>query len=415
MYWKKLSKEEINKRVFEGLDENLNYDRDAIMGIPGTYLDTKEFYRDEPFLKNAPFLSTLINNPNHIGCHTLNGDLSEEIFRGTQKIEIDLLNLIGEEILRSERGGTDGYVAPGGTEANIQAMWLYRNYYIHDFDAKNEEIAVVYSADSHYSMPKGANILNINTICVDVDESTRQMKSDDLETKLAAAKAQGLKYLIVVLNMSTTMFGSVDDIDAILPTIKASGLPYKIHVDGAFGGFMYPFTSKNNKLDFHNPEVTSVTLDAHKMLQAPYGTGIFMVRKGWMEYGRTKEAQYVPGTDYTICGSRNGANAISIWMILMIYGYEEWKSKMMEMIALTDYLTSALDGLGVSYFREPEMNIVTINANDVPEEVAMKYRLVADSYEHQPKWQKIVVMNHVKKDLIDAFIQSLTAARANQK
>src|SRR5690606_27878230 len=137
MKWTKQTKEEIKTRVFSALDENRNYDSDYILGIPGSYLDTEQFYRDADFLKDAPYLKTFINNPNHIGCHTLTEDKGEDLFRGTQKMEIELIDLVAEEIMNAGPKQIDGYVAPGGTEANNQALWIYRNYYKKEYKAKN--------------------------------------------------------------------------------------------------------------------------------------------------------------------------------------------------------------------------------------------------------------------------------------
>ena len=81
--------------------------------------------------------------------------------------------------------------------------------------------------------------------------------------------------------------------------LKAAQIDYKIHVDGAYGGFYFPFAVEENSMHFGNTEVSSVTLDAHKMAQAPYGTGIFLARKGLISYANTKEASYVVGEDYT--------------------------------------------------------------------------------------------------------------------
>ncbi|MCO5260607.1 MAG: hypothetical protein M9916_10730 [Crocinitomicaceae bacterium] len=59
----------MKQRVFEALNQNINY-KENILGIPATYLVQEQFYFNAPFLKDAAFLSVLINNPNHIGCHT---------------------------------------------------------------------------------------------------------------------------------------------------------------------------------------------------------------------------------------------------------------------------------------------------------------------------------------------------------
>ena len=90
MFWEKLAHSKINKTIQEALAENMDFTNDTIIGLPGTYLDQEEFYDDAPFLKNAPFLSTLIKNPNHIGCHTF-GE-SEPFFAGTQKLEKEVIH-----------------------------------------------------------------------------------------------------------------------------------------------------------------------------------------------------------------------------------------------------------------------------------------------------------------------------------
>ncbi|HOZ88521.1 MAG TPA: aspartate aminotransferase family protein, partial [Bacteroidia bacterium] len=100
MNWPKLSTQKIKLRVFEALGKNLNYRSENILGIPATYLDTDIFYDDAPFLKDAPFLSTLVANPNHIGCHTLEGE-KEPIFKGSQEIERDLIRICAEEIFEA--------------------------------------------------------------------------------------------------------------------------------------------------------------------------------------------------------------------------------------------------------------------------------------------------------------------------
>lgn len=407
MPWTKLSKDEIKNRVFKAIDENRNYDSDLILGIPGTYLDTAQFHRDAPFLDDAPFLKTFINNPNHIGCHTLNEDGGEDLFRGTHKIEVELIRLVSEEIMRAEPKSVDGYVAAGGTEANMQALWIYRNYYQKEFGAKLSEIGVVFSTDSHYSFFKGANILSIQSLPVVVDEEKRKMTASSLRSVRDQAKANGIKYFILIANMSTTMFGSIDDIDELSAPFEEEGLPFKVHVDGAFGGFIYPFTRSDSKLHFANPKVSSMTMDAHKMLQAPYGTGLFLVRKGWMPYAATEEAKYVQGLDYTMVGSRSGAQAIAIWMILMTHGPQGWRQMMKGLIAETDKICAALDALGMSYYRNPHLNIISISAHHLTPELASKYRLVSDNFGDQAQWWKIVVMQHTIGKVVDSFIEDL--------
>ncbi len=405
MYWDKLSQSQISERVTKALGENMSFKTKKILGIPASYLDEEQFYDDAPFLEDSPFLATLIANPNHIGCHTLNEN-SEPFFKGTQVLEKELIKLCAEEILGGKVDEQDGYVASGGTEANIQGMWIYRNYFIKEFGATNNEMALIYSQDSHYSMPKGANILNVKSVVLRVDEETRMIIQSDLEEQIKLAKEQGIKYFIVVMNMSTTMFGSVDDIERVTAYLVNQNLNFKLHVDGAFGGFIYPFTNTDNNYNFENKHISSFTLDGHKMLQSPYGTGIFIVRKGLMEYTLTEEASYVQGKDYTICGSRSGANAVAVWMILMIHGSEGLKTKMKNLRDKAESLSKRLERLGVEFYHNPHINIITIKSSYISTVLAKKYSLVADEH-NNPKWYKIVVMHHVKQGVLDEFVNDL--------
>ena len=319
--WRKLSQEEIKQRVFSALSENVDYYNENILGVPASHLDDRVFYQNAPFLEDAPFLSTLIHNPNHIGCHTLGS--SESFFKGTQQIEKEVISICANDILKGE-GDYDGYVASGGTEANLQAVWIYRNYFMQELNATTDEIALITSADAHYSSAKASNVLQISFYKVAVDEEDRSICREAVKETILQAQADGKKYFIVMANMMTTMFGSVDAIDCYTDVLTELDLTFKLHVDGAYGGFFYPFAKQANDMNFSNPHVNSVTLDAHKMLQAPYGTGIFLIKKGWMHFANTEEASYVEGQDFTLIGSRSGANAIAIWMILMNYGPHGW-------------------------------------------------------------------------------------------
>lgn len=413
MYWPKLTSDKIKTRVFDALNKNINYRKAPVLGIPGTYLDSEVFYDDAPFLENAPFLSTLIANPNHIGCHTI-GE-AEKIFRGTQELERELIMLCAEQIFGGEPNEQDGYVASGGTEANIQAMWIYRNYFLNYHNAQINEIGVIYSEDSHYSLAKGANLLNIRPFIIKVDENSREILLTDLTEKMNTALSLGVKYFIVNANLSTTMFGSVDDIDAITNYLVSRNIVFKLHVDAAFGGFIYPFTNTNSSYTFKNRHITSFTIDAHKMMQTPYGTGLFLIRKNYIQHVCTNEAQYVLGKDHTLCGSRSGANAVAVWMILHNHGSEGWKIKMQLLLDRTTEVCHRLDELGVRYFRNNFLNIIAIKAEYISKAVAEKYNLVGDTYENETKWWKIVMMPHITRGTIDSFINELKSEMKSLK
>src|SRR5690606_6887888 len=140
-------------------------------------------------------------------------------FRGTQQLEREVIELLSVDMLHAGEQSTDGYIAAGGTEANIQAAWIYRNLFLRDHRAEQSEIAVLGSQDTHYSIAKAANLLHIDWYSVPVEEETRTILPEELDTLLRQAKEKGVKYFIVIANMATTMFGSVDDPDVYVKAL----------------------------------------------------------------------------------------------------------------------------------------------------------------------------------------------------
>ena len=404
IYWKKLSKEERNNKVQKALNANVNFSKDTSLGYPASKLDGKVFY-DADFLKDAPVLQTFVANPNHIGCHTL-GD-SESAFKGTHVLEKEVLDVLAVDVFKANPNEFDGYISPGGTEANIQAIWMYRNFFQYKNQATLAEIVILASEDTHYSIPKAANVLQLDWLKIPVAFENREIDAPALEEIIVTAKENGKKYFIVVSNMGTTMFGSVDNPEVYTTILEKYNLDYKLHIDGAYGGFVYPFSNEKSIINFSNPKISSITIDAHKMLQAPYGTGVFICRKGLIENVLTKEAQYVEGMDLTLCGSRSGANAVAVWMILFTYGPHKWFEKVSVLQMRTQYLCAELDTLGIRYFREPHMNIVTIHSEFIPKTIAEKYDLVPETHNSENKWYKIVLMNHVEVQHLTIFIDEL--------
>ena len=75
----------------------------------------------------------------------------------------------------------------------------------------------------------------------------------------------------------TTNTGAVDPLDAIADLCAAEGLWH--HVDGAYGAFFYLCDELRDTLR-GLPRADSLTLDPHKGMFLPYGTGALLVRDG---------------------------------------------------------------------------------------------------------------------------------------
>lgn len=406
-YWKKLSHDDQKKIIGGALAKNINYRNKTSLGIPGSRLDNRVFYDQASFLPDSPYLQAIVQNPNHIGCHTL-GE-SEPYFSGTQELEREVIQILAEDIFKAKPDEYDGYVATGGTEANLQACWMHRNAFINIYQAQSHEIALFASEDTHYSVAKAANLLQLDLFWIKVQHDNRQLDEQDLENQIDKATSKGIKYCIVISNLGTTMFGSIDNPNVYAKYFQKKDVQFRIHLDAAFGGFIYPIVAEHESqhLTFANPVVSSITLDAHKMLQAPYGTGVFLSRKNQIQHVYTQEAQYVNGMDITLSGSRSGANAIAVWMILQTYGPFGWLEKLNTLLYRTTRCCEELDRLNIRYFRQTNMNIIAIHAEDISRDLAEEFGLVPDTHSENPSWQKMVIMEHVEMEMIQAFLKRL--------
>jgi glutamate/tyrosine decarboxylase-like PLP-dependent enzyme len=125
-----------------------------------------------------------------------------------------------------------------------------------------------------------------------------------------------------------------------------------------------------------------------------------------MKYANTKDASYVAGEDYTMIGSRSGANAIAVWMILVTYGRYGWEEKMLVLMKRTSWLVEQLDELKIRYYRNPCSNIVTIRSEFVTPEIAEEFGLVPDDH-NNPNWYKVVLMPHVTIEKLIPLVEKL--------
>ena len=406
MHWPAIPLDEIQARVRSALAGNTSFDADTMLGFPASVLDSRVF-PPEPTMMSHAWLTVLQSNPNHIGCHTTGA--SEHAFGGTHELERDLLRICAEEILNAEPEGWDGYVASGGTESNLQAMWTHRNELRDGHGVDVSKMAILCSEDTHYSIDKAADVLGLRLVSLPVGEWDRAIDPQAVHAAAAQLVADGVKAVLVVLNLGTTMFGSVDDPEVVLPVLLEAGLTLRVHVDGAFGGFLFPFTAPDNRLSFADPRIDSFTLDGHKMLQAPYGTGIHLIRAGRIQYATTPGATYVPGADCTLIGSRSGSNAVAVWMILMAHGSDGGRALCQQLCDRTTHLHSALTQLGVRTYRRADMNIVAVRIEDLPNRVMDKHMLVPDRHDDTATWAKIIVMPHVTDAHIDTLCEDIAS------
>ena len=111
--------------------------------------------------------------------------------------------------------------------------------------------------------------------------------------------------------------------------------------------------------------------------------------------------------DLTICGSRSGANAVAVWMILFTYGGNGWFEKISILQMRTNWFCKELDSLRIEYYRNQFMNIVTIKSKYIPENLVARFDLVPQKHDLTNKWNKVIMMEHVEIEHLTLLLDEL--------
>ncbi len=289
---------------------------------------------------------------NAIGTHT-NGKIvgenwepkkGEGGFEIIQHMEAQALWMISSAIGGSPET-TDGYFCGGGTEANLQGMWIGREWLKKHPDPKDKGIVVLTSSLFHYSIAKATEILGIGSLRLgecpkckkahlfeeDSSESglsivctneRGEMSISHLEKIFHQKYDEGFRRFMIVATAGNYLMGTIDPIKEIGKFISSSPADahFYMHVDASFAGFTIPFIDEDFDFAFTVPEVMSITLDGDKMGRLPYPAGIFLCRKGLMSLVKRK-VNYVRGNeDNTVSGSRSAIAQVIAWYLYQSEG-----------------------------------------------------------------------------------------------
>ncbi len=193
------------------------------------------------------------------------------------------------------------------------------------------------SSQSHHCITKAAKLAGIahdrvRTIAVDDDF---RMRVTDLERAIAIDRLAGLTPFMVFSTAGTTNTGAVDPIETIADIAARERLWH--HVDGAYGGFFY-MEPELRPLLRGLPRADSLTLDPHKGLFLPYGTGALLVRDGEaLRALHSSTAGYLPDNqdefydpaEYGPDLSR-GFPGLRVWLTLKLFGAARYRAAIAE-------------------------------------------------------------------------------------
>ncbi|MGL4251858.1 MAG: pyridoxal-dependent decarboxylase [Aeromonas sp.] len=222
-----------------------------------------------------------------------------------------------------------GVMTSGGTIANVTALWLARNRACGDnlfalYEQGYRGAVILGSRLMHYSFDKGMDLLGLGARSVwrlDTDEQNR-LSLAALEQALVQCKEQKLKVLALVGVAGSTDFGSIDPLPELAAIAAREQLHF--HVDAAWGGPTL-FSPRYQNLLAGIEQADTVTLDGHKQLLVPLGTGMLLCRQPDLMMTVKREAPYaIRATSFdqgrfTLEGTRP-ANALYLDAAFQLFG-----------------------------------------------------------------------------------------------
>lgn len=261
---------------------------------------------------------------------------------------------------------TRGLYTTGGSMSNFNAIVCARERHL----GPDIRRGVLYTSEQvHHCVLKSARLAGVmpdrlRALPVDADF---RLRVDALEQAIAGDRRAGLLPFMVVSTAGTTNTGAVDPMDAIADVCNREGLWH--HVDGAYGGFFHMVEALRPLLA-GLPRADSLTLDPHKGLFLPYGTGALLVRDGTALHDAHRipeSAGYLPpqtDLDEFYDPSAYGPDlsrafpGLRVWLCVKLYGAAKLRAAIAEKYALAQEAADAIASLpGIRMVARPQLSL----------------------------------------------------------
>jgi aromatic-L-amino-acid decarboxylase len=258
----------------------------------------------------------------------------------------------------------NGFFTSGSSMAALSAMMMARQNKLSGHDLS---LATAYiSEDGHHSLAKNWVMLGFNKKNLKMVKSkSLKMDVSDLRVQIKKDLELGMKPFLVISTLGSTKTGAVDPVFEIGLIAKENKLWH--HIDGAYGA---PFMlTKKGEEKFKGIESgDSLTLDLHKALSLPYGTGMLLVQDSKnMLFDYTSDDSYMPPkpeehmdfADITPELSRD-FRGLRVWLPIKTLGIEPFILNLEEKLELSLYANQKLRKINsIEVVSDPELTIQT--------------------------------------------------------
>ena len=295
------------------------------------------------------------------------------------------------------------------------------------FDKPN----LVYGSDVHVVWDKFCRYFDVEPRNIPIPKGKTVMGPDDFREHIDE------NTIGVIGVVGTTFTGQCDDvvgIDQMLTELKGKGLEVPMHIDGASGGFVFPFSDPDFKWDFRLDSVVSINASGHKF-------GLVYPGIGWLI---TRTDQQVPedlifyedylgekDATFTLNFSGSSSFVLAQYYQFIRLGHSGYSSVVRAMTmnrhALADRLRE-MDALTVYDDDNPTLPLLIaktndnepFDSNDLVGELARRRGWLVPAYQMPPnnendRIMRMLVKFNQTRELVDAlcddFADSITYLR----
>ena len=260
--------------------------------------------------------------------------------------------------------GAGGILTSGGSLANFSATVAAR----HRLGERFADGTIYTSTQAHHSVVRAALLAGFPAVqvrAVPVDANQR-VRVDVMAETIADDRAQGLRPCMIVASAGTTNTGAVDDLEGLADLAAREQL--WLHVDAAYGG-CFALTRRGQERLRGLGRADSITLDPHKGLFLPYGTGALLVRDpAALRRAHGLHADYLPPMQedpdfHDFCElspelSRD-FRGLRLWLPIKLCGLDAFAVALDEKLDLADHAAQVLRATPeIEIVAEPQLSLL---------------------------------------------------------